>query len=113
MKMPGNKPPELDGHKVVCKGRRFWVIELEEGRTFDDRNKELADFAIYDTAEGYTIATASRRDGGGFTFWISFGKHELKYVAEQLEDIGRLADAKLQKIFRDEVQRTGGRKRST
>jgi hypothetical protein len=60
--MPGYQPPDLDGHKVVFKGRRFWVIDLEEGRTFDYRDKELADFAIYDTAEGYTIATASRRE---------------------------------------------------
>ena len=101
--MPGYQPPELDGHKVAFKGRRFWVIELEEGRIFDDRDKELADFAIYDTAEGYTIATASRKDGGGFTFWISFGQHELKCEAERLEDMGRLADARLRKIFRNGI----------
>jgi hypothetical protein len=38
--------PSLTGYKVPYKGRRYWVIEIENDRPFDFVSKELSDFAV-------------------------------------------------------------------
>jgi hypothetical protein len=94
------KPPELDGHKVAFKGRRFWVIEVEEGRDFEHVSKDYADLAIYDAAEQMVIGWALREEGGGFRCGTSAGQVEIRYHVEKLEDLGRVTDAESWQLCR-------------
>ena len=99
---PRYHPPDPQGHKVAFKGKRFWVIELEEGRMFECYDKEIADFLIYDKWLGAPIAWASHAEGGGFTILIIYCGHELKYHADRIEDLGRVAAAEADMIYADD-----------
>jgi hypothetical protein len=95
------KPPQLDGHKVAFKGKRFWVIEVEEGRDFQHVSKDYADFAIYDTAEKMIIGWALREEDGSFRCGTAAGQIEIQYNVEKLEDLGRVTDQRLTKLCDD------------
>jgi len=88
------EPPALDGHKVAFKGRRFWVIEVEEGRDFDCIGKDTADLAVYDAAERMTIAWATRKAGGGFACGTACGQIAIQFDVERIEDLGKVSDVK-------------------
>ncbi|MBD2747782.1 hypothetical protein IC232_13845 [Microvirga sp. BT688] len=90
--------PKLDGHKVAFRGRRFWIIEVEEGRDFDWISKGMGDVAIYDTADQLTIGSASRKEGGGFICTVMCGPHAFQYDVPRVEDLGRVADAELNRL---------------
>lgn len=99
--MSGYKLPELEGHKVAFVDERYWIVEIEEGRDFQDVSKDIADFAIYDKAEGMVIGWASRDEGGGFRCGTAAGQIEIHYHVEKLEDLGRVTDAKSWQLFKD------------
>jgi hypothetical protein len=52
--------PDLEGNKIAYKGRRFWVIELLEGKSFEGWKKEPGvHFVIYDRRDVGIIATVA------------------------------------------------------
>jgi len=95
------KPPELNGNKVAFRGRRFWVIEIAEGRWFDIVDKDVAEYAVYDAADGLTIACASRKEGGGFACQTWGGLCELDYDVDTIEEIGRVSDRKFRWMLKN------------
>jgi len=95
------KPPELNGNKVAFRGKRFWVIEIVEGRWFDLVDRDVAEFAVYDAAAGLTISWASRKQGGGFACQTWCGMVELDFDVERLEELGRVSDRKLRWMMKN------------
>ena len=79
-------PPQLSGHKVAYKGKRYWVIEIDEAHPFEGINAGFAAFVIYDADASCTIATAIKRAQGGYE--VSLMSHvELTYAAESIRDM--------------------------
>ena len=65
--------PKLDGQKVAYKGKRFWVIEIEENQKFEWVDRDLGEYAVYDKALEAVIAIAWRNASGGFKMTVPWG----------------------------------------
>ena len=52
--------PDLEGNRIAYRGRRFWVIEILEGKSFQGFKKEPSvHFIIYDRRDDGIIATVA------------------------------------------------------
>ena len=64
-----NKPnyiyPELNGHKVLYKGKRFWVFEISSEFPFEGR-EEYFDVIVYDKYLGGAMAGAKKNTTKGY-----------------------------------------------
>ena len=58
------KTPNLEGNRIAYKGRRFWVIELTEGRSFQLVAPEFADIVVYDRLNDCPIARVQHQPNG-------------------------------------------------
>lgn len=58
------RTPDLEGNRIAYKGRRFWVIELAEGRSFQLIAPEFADFVVYDRLNDCAIARVQHQPDG-------------------------------------------------
>jgi hypothetical protein len=56
--------PELNGHSVPYKGKRYWVIEVDSEHPFEWVDYSIANYAVYDKAIGYVIATIQNYEDG-------------------------------------------------
>ncbi len=95
--MPRYTLPNLEGHKVAYRGRRFWVIEVDEQHPFDWVKTNLGRYAIYDMAGGMTIASASEAPGGRYICTYPLGQGELHCHANTVSEMGRVVDAEYRK----------------
>ena len=55
--------PELNGHKVLYKGKRFWVFEISSKFPFDG-HEEYFDVIVYDKNLGGAMAGAKKTTKG-------------------------------------------------
>ena len=84
--------PDLEGNSIAYKGRRFWVIELAEGGSFQNLPRaEFGEFVVFDRSDNAAIATVRVRPNGKFcvkttTMFGSCGS------ADTLKEAARLAD---------------------
>ena len=99
-KMLRYKPPELSGHNVAFKGRRYWIIEVDEDHPFDWVSTDLGKFAVYDKELSTTIAFASRNRRGGYRCTFTFGQHEFSYDVDSIKNIGKVVNAESQRVFK-------------
>jgi hypothetical protein len=95
-------PPELNGHKVAYRGRRFWIVEVDEDHPFDWVAAESGQYAIYDALFGSTIAYASEDPGGGYACEFHYGPHVLGCYVNALKDMGRVVSAESWKTHRND-----------
>jgi hypothetical protein len=71
--MPVHKPrptyqfPDLTGWNVVYKGRRYKVIQLEEGCSFDGWSTDDGDYLMWDGFYNGWVAFIDHVEGGGFS----------------------------------------------
>jgi len=49
--MPIYIPPELSGHKVAYRGRRYYVIEIDENHPFKLFDVNHGEFVVYDARD--------------------------------------------------------------
>ena len=95
-------PPKLDTHAVVYKGRRYWVIELDELHPFEFVSKDMGDYVVYDLRESEIIGIASRSKSGAFvctTLWFdranTFEVDEFRKMGPTLEWLTNIAAKEL------------------
>jgi hypothetical protein len=99
--MPRYTPPELEGHKVAYRGRRFWIIEVDEQHPFDWVEAVFGEYTIWDAADVATAGYAKKDPRGGFLCTFQYGLHELECRAESLQAIGPVVNAASLKAWRD------------
>ena len=86
-------PPELDGHNVPYKGKRYWVIEVDSEHPFEWVDSKVANYAVYDKSMGYVIATVQGRKDG--KFWVQMATQcDSGFVADDLKDAAQSAGHK-------------------
>src|SRR3954449_4727747 len=95
------KPPELTGHKVAFKGRRWWIIEVDEEHPFDWVTSELGSFAIYDKAEGSVVGCASRAERGTYECQFPSGQYIFECEAASIKDIGKAINAESLRVTKE------------
>ena len=91
-------PPQLSGHKVAYKGKRYWVIEIDEAHPFEGVDAGSAAFVIYDAATPCIIATAIKRAQGGYK--CNLHSHvALTYAAESIRDMVAMSEKEMGKYM--------------
>jgi hypothetical protein len=67
-------PPVLDGHKILYKGKRYWVFEVDEEYPFEGYEKDCR-YLIFDKSYGgCVISWCERDDDGSFKGYIQYGQ---------------------------------------
>jgi len=83
-------PPETNGNAVPYKGKRYWVIEVNEEHPFEWVDSEVADFAVYDKLMGYVNATIIVKEDG--RLWVQMATHcDSGFHATDLKEAARTA----------------------
>jgi hypothetical protein len=96
-----NKLPVLNGHNVAFKGKRFWVIEVDEDHPFEWVTADLAQYVVYDKPIGATIATCSKLPRGKFSCEYSYGQISLTCIVDRIENVGRVVFSEINNLIRD------------
>lgn len=65
--------PELDGHKVLYKGRRYWVFEVSADHPFEGE-EEYYDLVFWDGFYGAVITGGATGDDGVIRGFIQYGQ---------------------------------------
>ncbi len=87
-------PPEINGHNVPYKGKRYWVIEVDADHPFEWVDSETANFAVYDKSMRYVIATVQLDDDG--RYWVQMATHcESALIADDLKDAAQSAGKRM------------------
>ena len=56
--------PKLNGHKVVYKGRRFWIFEIDEKHPFQGYEGIQDRLIVYDKVYGSPVASVGKTSRG-------------------------------------------------
>ena len=78
--------PELNGHNVVYKGKRYWVIEVTEELPLEWVTADQSDYAIYDKSIGYVMASITRTEGGQMEVSVPAQVTDHRFVAESFKE---------------------------
>jgi len=97
--MPQFIKPELDGQRVAYKDDRFWIIEITPDRPFQEASHDMAEYAVWDGGEDYTIAYAKKAEDGGFDIWVPYGQHAVYFHCSTIEELGPTADREGVKLY--------------
>lgn len=82
-------PPTLTDHKVLYKGKRFWVFEANSDHPFEWVEDGLV---IWDKADGAILALAKRLDDGKYEGSLAFSNVEITFKANTLEELVKISD---------------------
>ena len=55
--------PDIDGHKVIYKGKRFWIFEISAEFPYQGY-EEYCDVIVYDKKDGVEMASAQKTSDG-------------------------------------------------
>ena len=56
--------PDLEGNRLAYRGRRYWLVELAAGASFQCVDKEEADYVVFDRLDDAPIARVTRMPDG-------------------------------------------------
>ena len=91
--MRKDKIPTLKGHVIAFKGRRFWVIQIDEEHPFGWVTSEFGELAVYDLSCDLILGYASRKANGAYRCTVLHGQSDHCVEVERLQDIGRAVHA--------------------
>jgi hypothetical protein len=84
--MPKFARPHLDGHRVLYKGKRYWVIEVDADHPFEGIDASCAEFVVYDLLARGVVATATKMAKGRYA--CSLMSHvALTYSVDSVRDM--------------------------
>jgi hypothetical protein len=92
--------PEFSGHNIAFKGKRYWIIEVDEDHPFDWVSVDLGQLAVYDKELGTTIAFASKKRRGGYHCTFAFGQNDVSCDVDSIKDIGRVVTAESWRLYK-------------
>ncbi len=58
--------PDLEGNRLAYRGRRYWLVELADGASFQCVDKEEADYVVFERLDDAPIARVTRIPDGTF-----------------------------------------------
>lgn len=102
-----NKPmryvtPDLEGNSVAYRGRRYWLVELAPGGSFQSIDASVADYVVFDRLENAPTGRVSCDPEGGFevsTVMGFAGPDHAPTLREAVQLAVRLADQECRAMF--------------
>jgi hypothetical protein len=92
--------PELEGHSVPYKGKRFWVIDVDADHPFEWVDAEVGNYAVYDKTMRCVIATIQVDDDG--RFWVKMATQcDSGFLADSLQDAAQCAGRQFANMARN------------
>lgn len=86
--------PDLNGHKVLYKGRRFWAFEIDADRPFEIFDKSSGDLVVWDGFIGAALTEGKIGQDGIIRGAIDYGQGgvevEGKDLAEFISEVKRV-----------------------
>lgn len=83
--------PELNGHRVLYKGRRYWAIEIDADHPFEIFDQTYGDLVVWDGFIGAAITEGKIGDDGIIRGSIQYGQGSIdvkgKTVREFVDDV--------------------------
>lgn len=80
--------PDIDGYKVLYKGRRYWVFEVS--KTYPYRGYEdISSFVFYDGLLDIDMGWGHINSKGEFEGAIPYGQHSLDVREHSIRDFVR------------------------
>ena len=64
MELSRYTPPKLDGHKILYKGKRFWIFEIDAKYPFQGYEGVHKQVIVYDKAYGVAVSCAMKTAQG-------------------------------------------------
>ena len=77
--------PELFGHKVLYKGLRYWVFEVDADFPFDGLEK-YGELVLYDCLYLYAITSGKKGSDGVIRGSVQFGQSSIEVSGKSLEE---------------------------
>lgn len=79
------RQPLLDGHKVLYKGKRFWVFEVSKEFPFRGSEK-IDDIVVYDGFYDVDICWCHINDKGEYQGGIPYGQEVLRVSGKTIRE---------------------------
>lgn len=80
--------PELDGHKVLYKGLRYWVFEVSAECPWEGLEGYWT-IAVFDGEFGVTVAYCNEVVDAGFEGYIEWGQSGLPVSGKDIKELVR------------------------
>ena len=78
--------PALNGHKILYKGRRFWVFEVSKKFPFFG-SEELDKIVVFDGVYNRDICWCHINEKGEFEGLVPHGQHTLSVFGETIKEL--------------------------
>ena len=85
MTIPYSKP-KLNGHKVLYKGRRYWVFEVSDEFPYGGSEK-IDKIVVYDGVYDTDVCWCHINDKGEFEGSVPYGQHTLGVSGTTVRDL--------------------------
>jgi len=72
--LTGYTKPALTDHKVLYKGKRYWVFEVDKDHPFEGYETDCGYLVFDKSFGGCVIAWCERADDGSFKGYIQYGQ---------------------------------------
>lgn len=79
--------PDLQGNSLAYRGRRYWVVELAPGCSFQCVDTSVADYVVFDRLDDAPVGRVSRDPDGGFEVSTIMGFAGADYAATLREAV--------------------------
>jgi hypothetical protein len=70
-------PPVLVGHNVLYKGKRYWVIQIDNDHPFENYENDCS-YVVFDKECGCVISWCEMMDDGSFKGYIQYGQGSIE-----------------------------------
>jgi len=78
--------PKLDGHKVLYKGKRFWIFEIDEKFPFQGYEAAHGQVIVYDKVYGGAVS-CSMRTARGFEGTLTCAMDLVEVAGSSLQEL--------------------------
>lgn len=85
--------PNLSGHNILYKGRRYWAFEVSKEFPYEG-SEDIDSIVIYDGLLETDVAWCHIGINGEFNGFVAYGMHELSVsgstIRELIDDVDRV-----------------------
>jgi len=83
--------PDLQGHHVLYKGRRYWAFEINQEHPYENYEKDCS-IIIYDKLCGGVAAWCDKTSNGQFTGDMPYSQQSIEIDGKSIRDLVQSVD---------------------
>jgi hypothetical protein len=85
-------PPKLNGHKILYKGKRYWVFEIDKDHPFENM-EDVCSIIVYDKFCDGIASYCNYRDDGTIIGDIPYSQQSIDIEGKDGREIAGLVDS--------------------